>query len=277
MVSSRTSREVSIKASTQLQYKTYHTTFGRTIDTPHDYSEVNISTVYTTSWKNAYRKRVGEIVSKRLKLSLGIDVSPQDFFPNNQKQENEIDKIAEEHRKKWKKGEGTGYRAGDDAYRYARPDYMKRLAGRSKSSPTYSYSGYEQLVHISSGIVRNFLEAAARMYSEVKAGPGSKPIAFISPRIQNKVVREMADEFLFHEFDKLFDDQDHDACDIEGLKQLQNLVKALGGLFRKILLSDRSERRVFSIAFSDDLNKDIARVLKLGIKEGYFHVSSMPF
>ncbi len=91
-VSSRTSRFVSIKISTQMQYKTFRTVTGQSIDTPHDYSEINISTTYTSS-KGRYRDRVREIVSKRLEHFRINNVTTEKFFPKDEEQERRIREI----------------------------------------------------------------------------------------------------------------------------------------------------------------------------------------
>ena len=53
------------------------------------------------------------------------------------------------------------------------------------------------------------------------------------------------------------------------------MVQGLGGLFRQILLSNRSERRVFSIAVSDDLSDFSKKILDIGINLGFFHRSTI--
>lgn len=271
-VSYRASSEVSIKVSTQLNYKTWRTLTKQTIDTPHDYSEVNISAVYTTS-KDKYRERIFEIVKKRLEIT-GIDIGPKDFFPPDLEQEAQIAKIKEDIVKNYEK-EGRGYRASDDATRYARPRYISSLKGKSKSAPTYSYAGFDQLVHISSGIIRHFLEAASLMYGEMLSRYPDKPVLFIEPSIQNKIVRQMADRFLFSEFEKLEADEENENVPLDKVKKLRNLVTALGRTFEQILVSDASERRIFSIAFSDPPDEEILSVLKLGLRYGYFHESTI--
>lgn len=271
-VSYRSSSDVSFKVSTQLNYKTWRTLTKQTIDTPHDYSEVNISAVYTTS-KDKYRERVYEIVKKRLEIA-GIDVLPEEFFPPDMEQEAKIDKIKEEIVENYEK-EGRGYRARDDVTRYARPNYIASLKGKSKSASTYSYSGFDQLVHISSGIIRHFLEAASLMYGEMQSRYPDKPVLFIEPTIQNKIVRQMADHFLFSEFEKLEADEANENVPLDKVKKLRNLVEALGRTFEQILISDASERRIFSIAFSDPPDDEILGVLKLGLRYGYFHESTI--
>ena len=105
----------------------YETANGDRIASPHDYSEINISTIYT-SHKRLYRDRVREIVKRRLAFSGLVDVTPEGFFPEYVEQEEAIRQIASQLRQDWDKT-GRGYRPDDDAIRYARPDYMKSLGG----------------------------------------------------------------------------------------------------------------------------------------------------
>jgi hypothetical protein len=206
-VATRTSARVSLKISTQPGYGTYYTTSGTTVDTPHDFSEVNISTIYTGSQKNKYRERVTDIVKRRLKLA-GIEVSPLDFFPEDIAQEVALRKISEEYRAENRAGGGRGgCRPSDDVVRYARPDYIKSLAGAHKASHSYSYAGFDQLVHLSSGIIRFFLEPAHRMFSEAVPKYSGKPIKGIPPGIQSDVARSEAAKFLFDDLERIEKDK----------------------------------------------------------------------
>lgn len=277
-VSSRTSDDVSIKVSTQMEYKTFHTTTGRTVNSTHDFSEVNISDIYTSS-KGKYLKRVREIVQKRLQKyevcnSNGDTPSPEGFFPMYGKQEEEIEKIRGEFRSKFET-EGRGYRASDDVVRYARPTYMARLAERHSSSK-YMYAGFEHLVHVSSGIVRYFLEPAAHMFSNLQAESPDTIITEIPPSVQNEVVRADSHSFRFGELERIRDDESTRPEELEVLEKLGNLIQVLGGVFRQCLLAEgRAERRVFSIALYDKPDEELLAVLRLGIRYGYFHRSTI--
>ena len=277
-LASRTSRKVSLKVSTQYNYKTYYTTNGSTIDTPHDYTELDMATVYTEgnkTVKSTYYRRIHDIVDKRLKL-MGIDTPVEDFFPVDEEQEKDIKDIEKKYIDAYDKGEGRGYNRTDDARRYARPDFIKGLAGKSKSSHTYSYSGFDQLVNISSGIVRYFLQQAHSMYAKQQAIlDKSQQVEFITPAIQNAVVRERANQVLFSDLEAYSVEGHENAYPKEDIKKLSNLIQGLGGLFRVVLLSDRSERRVFSIAISDEPSQEVLRILDIGIQLGYFHKSTI--
>lgn len=283
-VSSRTSRKVSLKISTQYNYKSYYTINGATIDTPHDYTEIDVATVYTEGQKTAkatYYRRISDIVKKRLALN-NISASLEDFFPVDEAQEKKIRELEQRYIERFDKGEGHGYNRTDDARRYARPDFIKSLAGPSKSSNSYSYSGFDQLVNISSGVVRYFLQHAHTMYAKAQALSGeddetrrTTPIQCIEPSIQSAVVREEANKFLFNDLE-LYEKEGHEeAYPQEDIKKLSNLIQGLGGLFRKVLLSNRSERRVFSIAISDTPSDEVLHILDIGIQLGYFHRSTI--
>lgn len=277
-LATRTSRRVSLKVSTQYNYKTYYTINGSTIDTPHDYTELDIATIYTEgnkTVKSTYHRRISDIVKKRLDL-MNISKAVEDFFPPDFKQEERIKEIERHYNDEYDKGNGRGYNRTDDARRYARADYIKSLAGTSKSSQTYSYAGFDQLVNISSGVVRYFLQQAHSMYAKQQSLIGKdEKIQFISPSVQNSIVRERANKALFDELEAYSIEGHENAYPKEDIQKLSNLIQGLGGLFRTILLSERSERRVFSVAISDKESEEVLRILDIGIQLGYFHRSTI--
>jgi hypothetical protein len=279
-VSYRTGSKVSFKISTQLSYKHLRTSANQRIEAPHDFKEVNISTIHTGGLaKGSYPDWVAAIVCKRLKEHK-IDATAREFFPVAKEQEDKIDKMKDELKAKWDK-EGRGFRPGDDATRYARPDYIKSLGGTSKQGSTYLYAGFDQLVHISSGIIRYFLDDAASMFAEeskvlqAKSGyQGPIVVGSVRPSIQDRVVRDSADALMIDILDRLHDEAEDELAQIgtkDDFKQLRNLIQALGGIFHAILVSDRSERRVFSIALSDVPPDEVMRILKLGVRHGYLY------
>ena len=289
-ISTRTSGTVSLKISSQYNYKNYYTTNGEMIETPHDFSEVDMTMVYTGKAKRKYLNRVEEIIKKRL-TNHGIDVLPEDFFEQNREQEREIEKIAEQYKKTYDEGKGRGNRREDDAMRYARPDYIRDLSGNRSA---YSYAGFEQLVHLSSGIIRYFLESAYKMYAEEESLCNGQPVLKISHSIQDEVVRKDANAFLFNDLpkygqkkeeqsgqsedafaDRLAEEIAEESYPLEDIRDLTNLIEGLGGLFHQILLSDRSERRVFSVAISDQPSEKVNKIFRLGVRLGYFHKSTI--
>lgn len=280
-VASRTTKDVCLKISTQQRYKTYGTSTGQRIETPHDFSLISISSIYTSN-KNYYQKFIESIVRKRLAW-VGISTDPEMFFNSDAAQEAKIKIIADEIRRAYQAGQGSGFRESDDVVRYARPNYMRSLAGRRKSSHSYSYAGLSQLIHISSGVIRHFLEPAARMYAEqmaINTDHPTNPIEMteISPGIQNKIIRSYSSEFLNQEFEKLIAEamSSGDTDELLGYEKTRNLIKSLGGLFRiRILSTTHKERKVFSVAVPDQISKESRDLLKRATELGYLHQSTI--
>jgi hypothetical protein len=282
-VARRTTAYLCIKISAQEgEYKTYLAVNGQRIDSPHDYSEFNIADKYTTGSDN-YLERVSAIIERRLQRA-GIGARPLEFFPEDTKQEGEIRRIGEQLRADWETS-GRGNRASDDVTRYARPDFIKSLSeDGKKSGSTYSYAGFQQIVHLSSGIVRHLLETSSLMFADAVSEASDGAVNAIPTRIQDRILRDYSDRLLFAEFEKLEQEeasranQSADTERSETLSEatkLRNLINALGGMFRAILISDAAERRVFSIAFSNGPDEEVSAVLKLGVKYGYLHKSTI--
>ena len=271
-VATRTSNDVSLKISTQLGYKTYKTISGQYIDRTHDYTEVYIDTIYTTN-HSKYQERVRDIIEKRLN-SAGIHVDVDKFFPPDEAQEAAI-RALEAQFIAQHPTEGRGTRPRDDALRYARPTYIANLKGISKSGSTYSYAGFNQLVHLSSGLIRYFLEPAALMFSQQASDVSPEPVTYIKPHIQDATVKKEANSLLFEEMDKLLTEEASEDETYVRVNKLANLIHNLGGLFHLRLVSQAAERRVFSIALTDPPDEEISAVLALGVRQGYLQRTSL--
>ncbi len=275
-VSYRTSKFVSLKISTQLDYKSYNTINDKTIDYPHDYSQINIATVYTSSGKNYYQ-RIESIVRKRIKKYLDKDIEPVDFFPPDIKQVQEITNKYEELKEQYSKDDKS-YAGADAARRYATSEYVKELRA-SRSGGTYSYAGFDNLVNISSGIIRYFLEPASTMFSENLSNNNleEKDVYFIPDSIQNEIINDFSQKFLEDEFKKVIE-QHGEKTSSEKLSKadkLYNLIEGLGGMFSKIFVSERTERVVFSVALNDLPDEELREILDLAIQYGYLHTSTI--
>lgn len=280
-VSYRTTGQLSLKISTQLNYKTYRTTSGMLIEAPHDFSAINFTSVHTGSIKERYPKLIADIVAKRLTKHGSESTDPYLFFPEDEEQQAAIRAIGEEYKERWAAGKSGAYRANDDAYRNARPEYMRRLSGPSRQGARYKYAGFEQLVHVSSGIVRFFLEPAARMYTDQLLKNEGKAVTHISPAIQDQELRNHADQLLLQEFENLEREasKSNDELDQGALKEIQklrNVVLGVGALFRAHILDENaSQRRVFSFSISDEVDRELASILKQGVVHGYFYLDSI--
>ena len=269
-VSYRSTKDICLKISAQLDYKTHLTANDKRIDAPHDYSEINISTVYSSKTSD-YNDRIKEIVRKRLEKYLNLKIEPEKFFPQDEAQEAAIDAIAKKLAEDNYDPDRT-YASGDAARRYARPDFIKDLQKNHKSGFTYSYAGFDQLVAISSGIIRYFLAPAQEMYSVMMTKNKGSEIKEISPTVQDEVIKRYSDNFLQGQFDEIRKDQGlapNMPQDKAG--KLYHLVDSLGELFHIILVSNASERRVFSVALTDSPDEELYEILDMCEHYGYVH------
>ncbi len=273
----RTQPTISLKVSTQIGlYKNFLTSSGILVESPHDYQEVNISYLYTTKSNDFYSKAV-DVLRKRLRIAQ-INVEPSEFFPVDDKQEKGIRDEAEKIKRAYSE-KGRGYRENDDVRRYAIPNYIRDLGGTHKSRMTYKYAGLDNIIHLSSGIIRYLLDAAANMYDRAYNNALDKNVKYISPTIQNEVMRDKADFYLFNELRKsncvqseenpiAITNSPYNATD-----KLGNLINAMGKTFHEILISDRAERKVFSIALSNVPDDELKQVFGLGVRLGFLHES----
>jgi hypothetical protein len=275
-IARRLSTQCSIKVAAQITaYKTRLTTYDTRIEAPHDYHEINITDLGSRSGEASYFRRIASIITQRLSAA-GMPSWADKFFPEDHYQKLEIEREGSRLKANWVAGEGRGHRARDDVQRYARPNYIASLGGTRKSRSKYSYSGFDQLVHISSGVPRFFLEAAANMYdlaTTVRApgmAPGS-PIDHIPPEVQNSVIRDLANQQFIWDLRDLAKDVELLDGTPQRAVRLHNLILGLGSLFEAALLDKgASERKFFSFAFSDQPSEEVEKVLELGVRYGYF-------
>ena len=271
-VARRLSSRCSLKIAAQITaYKTMVTVYNTRIEAPHDYQEINLSDATSRASVMAYKSRIAGIVQRRLN-TVGILRSADKYFPEDNRQRIAVEREGRRLVSEWEAGRGRGHRPRDDAYRYARPNYIAKLGGDRKSRNTYSYSGFDQLVHISSGVTRFFLEAAADMYSQsVALAPrGNKEVNAIEPRVQNEVVREHANRQMIVDLKDLERDVERLKGNPQQAVQLSNLIKGLGSLFESALIDfEAAERKLFSFALTEEPTREIDEVLRLGIRYGY--------
>ena len=277
-VSYRTTDQLCLKISTQQRYKTWRTIQGTLIESPHDYSEIDINTVYTSKGFSNYYPQIKKIVEKRLDVQGFKNTSATDFFPENSDQEKELDLIVNKIKSRWEEDQGVSSRQPDDVTRYKVSEYMKQLA-KTKKTNTFSYSGFRSMVDISSGIVRFFLEPASRMYNEVITTNPNEEVKNIPHQIQDKILTDWSKEFMLNHFEGLKRTEEG-TIKILGSRTsksdcLRNLITSFGNLFQRKLLSDDTERRFLSFMPTQNVNKETQEILDFAVEWGYLYRSSI--
>lgn len=288
-VSTRCTDSVCLKISTQLGYGTYRTLDGRIIESPHDFSDVNISTLYTND-TNKYFKKIEQIAMRRLELA-GITVALSEFFPKDTEQVERLEKIKAEIRADFKNGKTGSYggatKVSDAITRFAVPILMSGMAGGARSSHTYSYAGLESLVDLSSGVIRWFLDPASRMFDEMVSLQDGGQITHVTVGVQDKVIKDWSEEFVpkvasgSTEIDTSATTVDEDASlhawghEEHQIDDLRTLLDSLGEWFRyRLLDEDHGERRVFSFVLSGVPSERLKGILGLAVRRGFLQLTS---
>ena len=98
---------------------------------------------------------------------------------------------------------------------------------------------------------------------------------FIMTSIQDEIIKKYSDTFLTVEIDKIRKDANEQQQNIIKAEKLYNLIDSLGELFHMILVSNSSERRVFSVALTDTPDEELREILDMGEQYGYLHKSTI--
>ena len=264
----RRRRSVVFKVSTMYAYKTFETRSGSKIQQPHDFIQYDIASRFLEYNSEDYVGLVRRICVKRLRQAAiegatGGDVDPDEFFPTDAAQDSRMkalrDSLTVEYEQKY-----SGRSVRDNVYRHLTSEYMKDL-NRHRSVGNYQYSGFRTLAILSGGLVRDFIICAQRMFDDASRSTENGGVVSISPSIQNRVVRDYADSILF----EIEDVRQKRAGTDSDWKVIANIVNGLGATFKRKMLSNDSERRVFSFAFQSRPKAELARLLELAVSEGY--------
>ncbi|CAA6692637.1 MULTISPECIES: hypothetical protein [unclassified Lentimonas] len=274
-VSYRSTENICLKISTQQRYRTWRTPSGMLIESSHDFSEIDISSVYTSKQSSHYYDNVEKVILRRLSLAGINDVTPSQFFPSNEEQDRCLTRIKAQIGNEWDQGRGISARRSDDILRYSTSEYMKGLAAKKKQNH-FSYAGFRSLVDISSGTIRGFLEPAALMYSELQAKDPNPRINQIPAETQDRVLSKWSQSLILEGFERLKNDinttENGESDDVE---KLRSLINGIGELFQAKLVSNDSERRLIAFMVTQSLSKSTQNVLDLAVEWGYFHVKTI--
>lgn len=256
------------KVSTMYAYKTFETRSGSKIQQPHDFIQYDIVTRFIEYSSEDYVELLRQICIRRLQQvglngADGKPIDPMLFFPEDKEQNARIEKVRNALRKKYS-DTYSGRSIRDYVYRHLTSEYMRSLSQKSALS-SYRYAGFQTLAVLSGGLVRDFIICAQRMYDDALRRSQDEIVDHIPSDIQDQVVRDHADKTL----SDIGDDQQKRSGKEEDWAAVANIIEGLGAVFKQKMLSQDSERRVFSFAFQSPPNKKMLELLDLAIREGY--------
>lgn len=256
------------KVSTMYAYKTFETRSGSKIQQPHDFIQYDIGTRFVDYTSEDYVDLVRRICIKRLgqaglRGEDGEPVEPTLFFPEDRAQNERIEKIRKELTRTYS-AIHSDRSVSDYVYRHLTSEYMLSLS-QKRALRTYRYAGFRTLAVLNGGLVRDFIICAQRMYDDAFRKSRDGIVDHIPSAIQDRVVRDHADAILFD----IGDAQQKRSGKEEDWTSVANIIAGLGAMFKQKMLSQDSERRVFSFAFQSPPSEKTLRLLDLAVREGY--------
>lgn len=249
------------------RYKTFITRDGSYIEQPHDYSEVDVEELYTQS-KGDYSKKVKLISDRRLLLSELPTKIVEEFLPVSETEQKLLKIIRTNLESEWQT-EGRPGRLNDYLYRYAHARLFQELAAKKQPK---SYAGFQNLVDLSSGIVRDFLEPCYLMLDrELSSGKTVSKIRAITVAGQDEVLRRYSEEFILDKIEDIKKGLPPETYSSIGI--LSTFITSLGKLFYARLHDPKArEARLFSFTIRGKLEEKYQEVLNIGVRFRYFQL-----
>jgi hypothetical protein len=239
-------------ATTKVGRPTFLTASGGAILEGHDFTLIDMELPYQNKYSN-FGKLAREIVLRRLQKVSISTASPDDFFPISPDLEADLkaseEKVKIEATRRFP--DGSAKQIGDYVYKYSRAAYFRDRSSKANRPP---YSGFDMLVHISTGVIRNLLEPCYWMYDKVisetrLAGGGAPVIREISPTVQAEIILQISRrkwDWIKEGFDKSIED-----CSKVDAMRLYRLFDNIAILFRDRLLHHPSEPRAIAFTVSE--------------------------
>jgi len=243
--------------TTRVDAPTYATAAGGSILEDHDFIRLDMERPYQNNTSD-FGRLSRDIIEKRLQ-SIGVDKSPEEFFPIDPAFERDMQEAKEKTLliAKEKYPDGSSKQISDYVYKYTRANYFKE---RSPRANLPRYSGFDTLVHLSTGVIRNLLGPCYYMYDRIYSEKRSNrsqdidqiKIEYIPPTIQNEIIQDRSRR----KWEYMLDDLSRgvEGCSLEEAKYVHQLLDNLAILFKKRLHSNISEPRavVFTISSLDE-------------------------
>lgn len=243
-------------ATAKINRPEFITTTGGSILEGHDFITVDMEKPFQNE-KSDFYYMAKEILEKRLSKT-GFSGELESFFPMNSdfKQSLEICKGNVKEKYISANPLATIKQINDHVYKYSRAEYFRSRGANANLPP---YSGFETIVDISTGVIRNLLDPCYWMYDAAISHNNSGEIKAVTPSIQNHIIIERSKRMWERLASGL--DREVDGCSKEQAKYIFNLFENLAVLFKKRLLEHKSEPRAITFSISQ-INSETKQIYK---------------
>ena len=241
------------------------TTSGGSILEGHDYTRVDLEGPYQNRDSRFYH-HARTLITRRLEKA-SIPATAEEFFPISVAMDERLRESEEAVRiqavAKYGDSAETRTAVTDYIYKYKRAHYFKNRSPKANRPP---YSGFETLVYLSTGVIRNLLEPCFWMFdravSELSETRGrADAISCISSEIQTEVIIERSRRSWTWLEEGI--SQDIDGCSSEDGQRAFRFLDALAVHFRHRLQHHRSEPCALSFTISKREPRVLAELIRL--------------
>jgi len=248
-------------ATAKIRRPEYVTATGGSIIEAHDFLSIDMEQPFQSKFSD-FGKLARDIVRKRLD-KIGLNVPADEYFPEHPAMARDMEQsrtaVRVEAEKKYPGGSEKQIR--DYVYKYGRAHYFRNRASQANLPP---YSGFETIVHLSTGVVRNLLYPCYWMYDKALSEVKGTTVNQIEPKIQTEVIKEKSAELWKRVNDQLYNLVD--GCSTAQAKQIASLFEKLASLYKRRLSSDISEPRAIAFSISmwtEELRAQIMPLLRI--------------
>lgn len=247
------------------------TAFGGTILEGHDYITVDLEQPFQNK-ESGFGKFARQVIQKRLD-NVGIETTPDEFFPESEAfvaAMAECGKIAKQRALEKGIPETDTKAINDYVFKYSRAIYFGE---RSPKAGRPTYAGFDTLVHLSTGVIRNLLDPCYWMFEEYQSTSGGDVLVSIPHDIQSKVVQDRSSTWWEFIRNKL--DTQVEGCGKSESDKLRNLFTVLAEHFKYRLQNHKSEPRILTFVISqmtDEARQELEPILRLAQKAQLLYV-----
>lgn len=275
-ISFRDTRKINFKvAITSTKEYAFYTDTNSVILDNHDFVVVDLEKNFFGKETN-YFEFAKKIIERRLQKFGFKNHKAEEFFPEDVNFEKKIDEIKEN----FIKGNYPELKDQTEEYRktkaskYTRAIYFReRLEKPRSNNPTTAYTGFNTLVNISTGVIRNLLIPCSTMYEYEKNKSKLDKVEYIHSKTQY--------EAIIKESQKKWESLKYlsvqiEGCDEETSLKIEKFLKNFGNQLKSILLDPSStEKQVltFTIEKLDDYHdkNNITQILLIAEKAGLLY------
>lgn len=252
-------------AVAKVKKHSFLTSAGSSIIEGHDFLSIDMEKPFQNKFSD-FGQLAKDIVGRRLEKFNFETREAEKFFPINPKVYDELkywDEIVQREAEELYRGQDNfKKKVSDYRYKYSRAAYFRN---RPPKANLPQYSGWETIVHLSTGVVRNLLYPCYWMFDkeysakidEAKGDIEKAKVKEIRYSFQDEVIKEKSRELWSRIENDLFNNIDN--CSTKQAKEIKNLFDQITLLFKERLLSeDASEPRAitFSISAKHELNSE---------------------